>query len=81
MDGQMSEDIRIGILVRTRMSQLVVDMEREFRATPGNENTSRCAMWRRKDGSSVPMSFGSTLLEIAGGIDRLFSEWVLDLGK
>lgn len=65
MDGQMSEDIRIGILVRTRMGQIAADVG-EYGG-----------MWHRKDGTMTPMTFGSTLLEISGGIDRLFAEWEL----
>jgi len=66
MDGQMSEDIRIGILVRTRLQQLA----REAMAS------GRDGSWRRKAGDgSWAMTFGSSLLEDAGGIDRLFAEW------
>ncbi len=55
MDGQMSEEIRIGILVRVEMQ--------------------RAGMWRRKDGGLISCSFGSTLLEEAGGILKLVREW------
>lgn len=81
MDGQMSEEIRIGILVRVRMNEMVSEAARAFLSIPGNEGKSAWPMWRRKDGSGVAMSFGSTLLEEAGGIDRLFAGWVLDCGK
>lgn len=74
MDGMMSEDIRIGILVRSRMEQVAREAKRAFyAANPGVEGYSG---WRLKDGTGVAgYSFCSSLIEMAGGIDRLFSEW------
>jgi hypothetical protein len=74
MDGLMSEDIRIGIMVRTRMRQVQREAEERIYAETGKWP---CLSWCRKDGKSVGMSFCSTLMEDAGGIDRLFAEWEL----
>jgi len=64
----MSEDIRIGIMVRVRMQEL---------ASAATRPDGYGGMWKRKDGKGCPMPFSSVLLQEAGGIDRLFSEWEL----
>lgn len=68
MDGLMSEDIRIGILVRTRMEKLARD---------SMQPNGYGGMWKRKDGTGCPMTFNSCLLQESEGIDRLFAEWEL----
>lgn len=34
--------------------------------------------YRRKGGTGLVLSFGSTLLDIAGGFDRFLREWEVD---
>lgn len=57
MDGQMCEEIRIGIYARL--------------AWAGKG-------YKRKDGSGSSYSFGSTLIEIAGGFKKFLEEWEED---
>lgn len=72
----MSEEIRIGIMVGVRVRQIV--REAEERADASEPGVYHCAEWVRKDRDGTPFGgFSSTLLEVAGGIDRLFSEWAL----
>lgn len=37
--------------------------------------------WQRKDGTGIPMSFSSALLDIAGGIRRFLSDWEPEPGS
>ena len=66
MDGQMCEDIRIGIMVRTA---LIGDerggMWRRIRDEHGN----------LLDIPSTWVTFSSTVLQVAGGIRRFLAEW------
>ena len=79
MDGLMCEDIRLGIMVRTRMEQMAREAEAVWRsANPGKP--LYFIDWKRRVGISTAMSFSSPLIEIAGGIDRLFAEWELVVG-
>jgi hypothetical protein len=66
VDGQMCEDIRIGIAVRQAFGSGAVNK-----------------MYRRKDlgdgrGCGISMSFGSTVIECAGGFRRFLDEWEED---
>ena len=71
----MSEEIRIGVLVRARFAQIrrdaVAAFEREHPGVFFNDG------WRRRtDGPhAVFWDFESALLEEAGGVDRLLAEW------
>jgi hypothetical protein len=39
----------------------------------------RGKMFRKKDGTAIPMSFSAALVQIAGGIDRLLADWEEDV--
>lgn len=59
IDGQMCEDIRIGIHAR-----------QAFRSANGV-----ALMFRKKGSGMPWMSFSSTVLDVAGGFLRFLAEW------
>jgi len=82
MDGQMSEDIRVGIMVGVRIRHLM--REAEERAIAADPGQFHVAEWKKKGSSEPGTNFSSYVLEAAGGIDRLFAEWelrVVPVGK
>ncbi len=73
---EMYADVTLGIIVRSRMDQVMRDELAKWESeNPGNFGH---VFWRRKDGGGTPFgSFCLTVMEEAGGIDRFLAEWEL----